>query len=264
VAGTWQAALISQGPGRISLANQEWQTPALATDPKPGWAVTASQGRDPALALDRDPATRYTSGAPQGGGESLTLDLGHPRTVLGVILDAQASPHDSPVALQVELSGDGKLYSPAGGERTMPGLSMADAFFQPLQARWLRITQTGQRPVYYWSVHELYLVEEEMLARRAHGLELDAAPQPITLTLSSDPAHPAGARGYLLGRVFVRPPGGDWQALPLHRLSPTPQAGPPWLAWLALAIEPWLAWAAVICGGLAVMSLYRDWLWKED
>jgi hypothetical protein len=217
------------------------------------------------MALDRDPATRFTSGVPQGGGESLTLDLGRPRPVLGLVLDAASSANDSPAAFKVELSFDGKSFSQVakvGG--TAPVLALAEAFFPSLEARWVRVTQTGKRPGFYWSVHELYLGDEEMLERRARSLELSAQPQAITLTLDADPRHPAAARGYLLARVFVRPPGGGWQALPAHRLSPTREAGAPTLAWLALALDPWLARAALVCLALLLISLYRDWLWPEE
>ncbi len=264
-AGLWQVALLASRPLEASLAGARWASPDLSTEPRPPWRVQAELGGDAApLALDRDPATRWSTGRAQQGGESYTVYLGEQRPVLGVILDSAASPQDNPARLSVALSGNDKGYTPVAslGARG-PGLSRVELFFRPFQASSLRLEQGGRHPVFYWSVHELHVVDEEMLGRRARVLELAAQAQALELILPArrEPALQAGERP-LLG-VFVKPPGLGWQMLPASWLSQGPQGGSPLWAELALLLGPWLWPVNMLLLAVLAGSLYRDWLWPR-
>jgi len=114
---------------------------------------------------DHDILTRWHAGREQRPGDSMTVDLGQPRTVHGAETLIGGYVADFPRQLSIETSLDGQLWSPAwGGGTALMAFSaaLADplnvplAFpFDPRAARYLRFTQTGSEQVYYWSVAEL-------------------------------------------------------------------------------------------------------------
>jgi hypothetical protein len=114
---------------------------------------------------DGDLLSRWEAGRGQRPGDSLTLDLGTTRQVRGVELDLGGYVADFPRRLRIETSVDGssweERWSGSGGGAALAG-ALLDArlmplffAFTPAPARYIRLTQLGSDPVFYWSVAEL-------------------------------------------------------------------------------------------------------------
>ncbi|MCW2502579.1 MAG: hypothetical protein JWO79_863 [Actinomycetia bacterium] len=122
-----------------------------------GWTVSASgsaPGEGPGLALDGDPATRWTSGTAMAAGQWVQLDLGRSLAIRHVVLNAgAASPGDYPRGYTVSLSADGVTWGApvatgAGTEQ------VTRATFATQTARYVRITETAAAPN-WWSIAEV-------------------------------------------------------------------------------------------------------------
>ncbi len=119
-------------------------------------------------AFDSDPATRWSSGAPQRPGTLYELDLGNVRTIGRLVLTLGASPNDYPRDLQVFVSVDGTRWEKLEG--VFPLSSLVDCYinrrpleieltFEPTMVRYVRFSQEGRDKIYYWSIHELHVYE---------------------------------------------------------------------------------------------------------
>ncbi|MEQ1859113.1 MAG: discoidin domain-containing protein [Chthoniobacteraceae bacterium] len=119
------------------------------------WKLTASHApKDTALAVDGKADTRYTTKATQVPGMWLQIELPAETTINGLELDAAKSPNDYPRGYTVELSIDGKKWSPPAA--TGAGLAANTVIqFAPAKAKFIRVTQTGSVKGLYWSIHEL-------------------------------------------------------------------------------------------------------------
>lgn len=115
---------------------------------------------------DGDLETRWSPEGPQGRvTESLLLDLGDVRAVSGVELALGPFRADFPRRLLIERSLDEAGWADVRDGGT-GGLAVAGALedpqrlpirirFNPIPARYLRLRQLGEDPVFYWSVAEL-------------------------------------------------------------------------------------------------------------
>jgi hypothetical protein len=139
--------------------------PALASDAKAAVEkidkalkkpaqCTASTEADVDKAVDRDPATRWTTGSPMQGGEWFMLDLGKERTIHKVTLDCGRSDGDYPRGYEVYVSNSRtRLGQPvAKGKGDGP---VTEITFPPTSGRYVKIVQTGKVDGLYWSIHEL-------------------------------------------------------------------------------------------------------------
>jgi len=117
-----------------------------------------------AFALDGNPETRWESG-PQRGVETVTIDLGASRTVEALSMTIGEHVNDFPRALLIESSNDERTWTTAW-EGTTAAVAFLGAAQHPREvpltfvlphprARWLRLRQLGNDPVYYWSIFEL-------------------------------------------------------------------------------------------------------------
>jgi hypothetical protein len=116
-------------------------------------------------AFDGDLISRWHTGRPQAPGNAVTVDLGQPHTVDGVVLEIGGYVADFPRELHVETSSDRGTWTPAwSGETALIAFSVAFerprtmplAFtFQPRPARYMRLRQEGSDDVFYWSIAEL-------------------------------------------------------------------------------------------------------------
>ena len=135
--------------------------------PSDGWTLADNLHDSPelaaafgALALDGDPATRWTTNRAMQPGDALTLDMGKSQRVAKITLDDAASPSDYPHGYTVEASPDGKTWTeiaratPAQAEAAQQKGVLAVSF-PPTDARFLRITNLGTVPGLFWSLHEL-------------------------------------------------------------------------------------------------------------
>ena len=129
-------------------------------------AVTASLNQELARVMtDGDLASRWEPGRGQQSGDTVTIDLGAAKTVRAVELALGRFTADYPRKLLVETSIDGTSWQPAwSGSGGGPALTAA--IFHPtivpatlplgdLVARFVRLTQTGSDPVFYWSIAEI-------------------------------------------------------------------------------------------------------------
>ncbi|GAA1996991.1 discoidin domain-containing protein [Microbacterium pumilum] len=120
-----------------------------------GWTVSASVGAAPQNVLDGTTSTRWTTGAAQTNGQSLTVDAGALVTMNNVTLDTaknSSDENDWARGYRLELSRDGSTWtSVATGVGTRKATTIA---FVAQAARYFRLTQTGSAGN-WWSVGEL-------------------------------------------------------------------------------------------------------------
>jgi hypothetical protein len=176
--GFWQN-YVAGYPGarlvRSDAGQRHYELPGVARTAEPQAAggllpvarVEASVWpEDVAKLADGDLETRWSSGGPQGRErETLLIDLGAVREVGGVELALGSFRADFPRRLLIERSLDGEGWADVRDGGT-GGLAVAGALedpqrlpirvrFAPVQARYLRLRQLGEDPVFYWSVAEL-------------------------------------------------------------------------------------------------------------
>ncbi len=138
-----------------------------------GWQVSSNyNGRDAHRAKDGKIKTRWTSGRPQLPGMYFQVDLGQPERIARIRLRLGDSYRDFPRRAEVRFSLDGLHWEKAvplnnpvywTGEKLFKDYSSGetDLVFRETPARFVEILQTGQDPVYYWSIHELELFSLE-------------------------------------------------------------------------------------------------------
>ena len=135
-----------EAPTSVAYASTNWKLTA---------SITAAGNADaPPNAADGKLATRWTTGRNQTGDETFTVDLGQTMSVSRVLLDDTTNPLDFPVAYAIEVSTNGATFTAVKMGR---GATMTDARFAPVNARYLRIHQTGTTPAggSWWSIDEL-------------------------------------------------------------------------------------------------------------
>jgi len=91
-------------------AGGELEQPAAVACDRSSWKLEAfaswqAQAQLPALALDGDAETRWSSGAPREAGQWLALELGAAQTIEALELSTPATPGDLPSSLVVKLDG---------------------------------------------------------------------------------------------------------------------------------------------------------------
>ncbi len=128
--------------------------------------ITASANQELApLMTDGNIETRWELGRGQEPGDRVTIELDVPRIVRGVELAIGRYTADYPRALLIETSADGASWQEAwkgtGGGPTLtaavfhPTVVPITFPIQPQEARFVRLTQLGSDPVFYWSIAEL-------------------------------------------------------------------------------------------------------------
>jgi len=129
-----------------------------------GATASASEGADAGNAIDDDAVTRWSTGAAQHPGQTLTVDLHATRTVGRVALDTGALTEaavnwgpgqpsgDYPRGLQVSTSTDGTTWSAPVSATGSGQITTVDLTAGP--ARYVRLEQTGSSGS-WWSVADL-------------------------------------------------------------------------------------------------------------
>ena len=82
------------------------------------------------------------------------VELPEAAALTGLILDATQSAGDYPKGYMVELSQDGKDWQRVAIGNGSP--EKTNIAFEPQPARYIKITQLGERGG-FWSIHELHL-----------------------------------------------------------------------------------------------------------
>lgn len=135
-----------------------------STLPLAGVSASAAPDLLPRI-TDGDLVSRWDARRPQREGDTITLDLGSPRDVRGIELDLGGYVADFPRRLTIETSVDGSTWEPAwsgpGGGPALTG-ALQDPKVMPLsfqistrKARFIRLTQLGSDPAFYWTIAEL-------------------------------------------------------------------------------------------------------------
>jgi len=134
---------------RPGLPSDNW---ALSDNLHESSELSAAFG---AVALDGDPATRWTTGRPMQPGDALTLDMGTSQRVSKLVLDSAASPNDYPHGYTVEASWSEVARATSAEAASAVQNGVLTITLAPIEARYLRITNQGAAPGLFWSVHEL-------------------------------------------------------------------------------------------------------------
>jgi allantoicase len=146
-----------------SIAEFHVYGPAPLT--RTAWTATASSsgpGSTPAMAVDGNLGTRWTTGAAQSPGQWLQIDMGTTQTLNQLVLDAASSTGDYPRGYQIQTSPDGTTWSTAASGS---GSGQAVLVQFPVQvARYLKINQTGSAGN-WWSIAELNVYGEQENSR---------------------------------------------------------------------------------------------------
>jgi HEAT repeat protein len=118
--------------------------------------VTASKNPEAAFkAIDKDPNTRWDTGAAMSGGEWFRIELDEERLIAGLVLDTRGSGGDYPRGYEVYVSssslGEGQLVVKGEGKGPVTEIK----FDKPVRGRAVKIVQTGEALGAFWSIHEL-------------------------------------------------------------------------------------------------------------
>lgn len=166
--GTWEFV----GKGTLSLKSPK-PVPPPPSDEKPlekkAWTAAASvpdgiyqmcKGRLPtdagaANAIDGDHWTGWRDlTKTQYPGQWFQVDMKEPRKFHKIVLDNTWALWDSPTKYAVTVSNDGKTWSEpvatGSGELGITTIALPEQ-----NARYIRITQTGENKTYHWSIYEL-------------------------------------------------------------------------------------------------------------
>ena len=140
--------------------------PALQGAPLPVHALRASVNEE-ALAgvTDDDRITRWHTRGPQSPTNEVTIDLGEVRRASAVETEIGGYILDFPRALTIEISADGTRWDEVwSGGTALTTFSAALEYpldvplrfpFEPRQARFVRLRQTGSDDTFYWSISRL-------------------------------------------------------------------------------------------------------------
>ena len=135
--------------------------------PSEGFILSASGWEDILGNMtDGNPSTRWTTHEAQAPGQYFEVDMGQEYLISGIRLDQGKFWRDWPRGLEIHASADGirwqKVYADDGfGGYVYPDKddpcfrnmeNCVRVFFEPLNARRLRVEQTGKERIFWWSV----------------------------------------------------------------------------------------------------------------
>lgn len=139
---------------------QPWTIGELrAALPKPldrkGWKLTASHNAGAVgAAIDGKGETRFDTKTDQVPGMWFQVELPQETVIAGLRLDTAGSPRDYPRGYKVEVSTDGSTWSKPIAEGKGNGV-ITEITFDPVRAKFVKITQTGAVKGLFWSIHEM-------------------------------------------------------------------------------------------------------------
>lgn len=125
------------------------------------WKVTASHNSGGARrAIDGKRNTRWETATSMRPGMWYQIELPQAQRIKGLILDAASSGSDFPRKYSVTVSTDGKTWSKpvAEGVGVKP---LTEITFDPVGAKFIRITQNGSTDGLFWSIHQLDVLSAE-------------------------------------------------------------------------------------------------------
>jgi hypothetical protein len=111
--------------------------------------------------VDDKLSTRWETGVSQAPGMWVMIELPAPTLIDAIELDSTPSADDYPRGYKVEASLDGTTW----GQPVASGKgrkAFTEIKFDPVTAKFLRITQTGAVDGLFWSIHELNLYQPSL------------------------------------------------------------------------------------------------------
>lgn len=131
--------------------------------PRTGWTAASNKNNGSARnAIDGNASTRWDSGAQKDNvGTYLLINMQKDYTFNAIILDAANSPNDGPAAYKVEVYRNDAYEEVATGSDG--GAQTIVTFDEPVTASRVRITLLDNTKGNYWSVHELYLANLDIV-----------------------------------------------------------------------------------------------------
>jgi mono/diheme cytochrome c family protein len=146
-------------PWTIEELNRSFPQPVANRN---DWKVTANPNPAAArLCIDGDPKTRWSSNQDLAPGMWVQIELPQRYRIAGVMMDTSESPNDYARAYKIQLSDDGVTWdNPVAHGKGHPGAM--EISFPPAEAKFVRITQTGELAPdkgLYWSIHELEILQ---------------------------------------------------------------------------------------------------------
>ncbi len=156
---------------------------AVVALPPDGWRATASAiATPPGRAFDRDVDTSWYSGEPQRPGQFFQLDLGRPTRVAKVGLLPPRPSIGAPRGYRIEVSADGERWEETAaiaaarwsldwgaGQPRMGPRHHVVTVFAPREVRYVRVTQTGADPRWWWAIGEIFVYGPPAGDRREPG-----------------------------------------------------------------------------------------------
>ncbi len=153
--GAAQARYVRVTQTRVPRWPVPWSISEVTVATAPLWQATADPNpQTAALAIDSDPQTAWTTGAPQRAGAWFQLDLGEKLYVDRLRLDNTGNPQ-YPRGYVILVSLDGVSWQEAA--RKASNWRPVDAALGPCWARYIRIQQTGSSPWHPWTIAEVSL-----------------------------------------------------------------------------------------------------------
>jgi hypothetical protein len=144
----------------------------LTQIPSTDWKAGSNfKTENASLAIDNNITTRWGSGAPQQPGMFFSIDLGKPYQISKIAFNLGKFVSDSPRGYKIETSIDNKQWNIVsdnpnniGGlfwEGSHPRFLLYDEYFtaafNPVQTRYIKITQTGYDQRFDWSIAEILI-----------------------------------------------------------------------------------------------------------
>jgi glucosylceramidase len=117
-------------------------------------ATADPAGEGPALAIDADASTRWSSGQGQAPGQYLQVDLGSRKSFRRVAIDSGGNLGDYARGWQLSVSDDASTWQTLAGGEGIGQLTNVDV--PRTRARYLRITSTGSSGS-WWSLADIRL-----------------------------------------------------------------------------------------------------------
>ena len=133
------------GKPNIPLDSSDW---SAESNFQQGWTK---------FALDRDLRTRWSSLHAQEPGMYFQVDMNTTARVSEIGLVTWTTPSAYPVGYEVQVSEDGEKWVKVAENPKTPITDMVlEIHFQPVQARYIKIIETGKSPLFGWAIHEFY------------------------------------------------------------------------------------------------------------
>ena len=150
---------VSKGRRRPwTLAELHEYDPTLSNQKQ--WKAQASHNQGNVRnAFNGNLSNRWDTGTPQSPGMWFQVELPQVRKIQGIHLDTTGSNRDMPVGYEVRVSLDGKKWSGIIKKGLGGSKLITEIDFKPIEAKFIKITQTGTKPGLFWSIHDMKIFE---------------------------------------------------------------------------------------------------------